>query len=257
MIAKRRRVVFHPSFGQPDLLLPSRPERVFCSPLKIQTLAELGEMDPIIQRFTPYGLGITRILKPEAAVEYHQRTVDVELGTDVLASTRKSFERLQQTHVAGILNYEPFSVARGYSLADEAARIGLVSAVLPDEELMSFVQARAERAAGFARSPCRRSRPTFQTRWRWDSRPCSTARPSATWAADGRRSRLSEPQARLYQEWIANRRRLTRKVAEMEKISQQAGEILLRDQDPKPAQRARTQRPPTDPSPGTLSGGSS
>jgi 2-(1,2-epoxy-1,2-dihydrophenyl)acetyl-CoA isomerase len=34
--------------------------------------------------------------------------------------------------------------------ADEAARIGLVSAVLPDEELMPFVRTRAERAAGFA-----------------------------------------------------------------------------------------------------------
>jgi 2-(1,2-epoxy-1,2-dihydrophenyl)acetyl-CoA isomerase len=34
--------------------------------------------------------------------------------------------------------------------ADEAARIGLVSAVLPDEELLPFVRGRAERAAGFA-----------------------------------------------------------------------------------------------------------
>jgi len=52
-------------------------------------------------------------------------------------------------------------------------------------------------------------------------------------------ARLTEPQARLYQEWIANRRRLTRTVAEMEKISQQAGEILLRDQDPEPAPHTR------------------
>jgi hypothetical protein len=73
-------------------------------------------MDPIMQRFTPLGLGITRMLKPEAAVEYHQRTVDVELAPEVLESTRKSFERLQQTHIAGILNYELFSVAEGYSL---------------------------------------------------------------------------------------------------------------------------------------------
>lgn len=34
--------------------------------------------------------------------------------------------------------------------ADEAERIGLVSAVLPDEELMPFVRGRAERVAGFA-----------------------------------------------------------------------------------------------------------
>ena len=34
--------------------------------------------------------------------------------------------------------------------AEEALRIGLVSAVLPDGELMSFVRAKAERVAGFA-----------------------------------------------------------------------------------------------------------
>ena len=56
--------------------------------------------------------------------------------------------------------------------------------------------------------------------------------------------RLTEGQARLYQEWIANRRRLTRTIGEMEKLSQQAGEILLRDQDPGPARRARNQHPP-------------
>jgi hypothetical protein len=56
--------------------------------------------------------------------------------------------------------------------------------------------------------------------------------------------RLTEPQARLYQEWIANRRRLTRTIAEMEKLSQQAGEILLRDRDAGPARRAPTQPPP-------------
>jgi hypothetical protein len=40
--------------------------------------------------------------------------------------------------------------------------------------------------------------------------------------------RLSEDQARLYQEWIGNRRRLTKMLAEMEKVSQQAASILLR-----------------------------
>lgn len=44
--------------------------------------------------------------------------------------------------------------------------------------------------------------------------------------------RLTEPEAQLYQEWIANRRRLSRTIAEMEKVSQQAGEILLRDHRP-------------------------
>lgn len=56
--------------------------------------------------------------------------------------------------------------------------------------------------------------------------------------------RLSERQAHLYQEWIANRRRLIRTIAKMEKLSQQAGEILLRDQDSEPARRASNQDPP-------------
>ena len=34
--------------------------------------------------------------------------------------------------------------------ADDAARIGLVSAVLPDDQLLDFVRAKAERVAGFA-----------------------------------------------------------------------------------------------------------
>ena len=41
--------------------------------------------------------------------------------------------------------------------------------------------------------------------------------------------RLNPEQARLYQEWIANRRRLTRTLAEMDKLSQQAAAILLRE----------------------------
>jgi hypothetical protein len=46
--------------------------------------------------------------------------------------------------------------------------------------------------------------------------------------------RLTEPQARLYQEWIANRRRLDGIIAEMEKVGQQAAEILLVQADPRP-----------------------
>ena len=41
--------------------------------------------------------------------------------------------------------------------------------------------------------------------------------------------RLNPEQARLYQEWIANRRRITRTLAEMDKVSQQAATILLRE----------------------------
>jgi hypothetical protein len=41
--------------------------------------------------------------------------------------------------------------------------------------------------------------------------------------------RLNPEQARLYQEWIANRRGITRTLAEMDKVSQQAAIILLRE----------------------------
>lgn len=40
--------------------------------------------------------------------------------------------------------------------------------------------------------------------------------------------RLTEAEANLYREWIANRRQLERIVSEMERISAAAGEILLR-----------------------------
>lgn len=41
--------------------------------------------------------------------------------------------------------------------------------------------------------------------------------------------RLNEEQAGLYQEWIANRRRITMTLAKMDKVSQQAAAILLHE----------------------------
>ena len=41
--------------------------------------------------------------------------------------------------------------------------------------------------------------------------------------------RLTEDQARLYQQWIANRRRIDQLLARMEQVSSRAAEILLRD----------------------------
>jgi hypothetical protein len=43
--------------------------------------------------------------------------------------------------------------------------------------------------------------------------------------------RLTEPQARLYQEWIANRRRLAEIISEMEQVCEQAAEVLLQQAD--------------------------
>ena len=47
--------------------------------------------------------------------------------------------------------------------------------------------------------------------------------------------RLTEPQAALYREWIANRRRLAGIVAEMEKVGEQVAQLLLQQTDPQPA----------------------
>lgn len=43
--------------------------------------------------------------------------------------------------------------------------------------------------------------------------------------------RLTPDQARLYQQWIANRRRIDQLLVQMEQVSAQATEILLRDAD--------------------------
>lgn len=49
--------------------------------------------------------------------------------------------------------------------------------------------------------------------------------------------RLNERQAALYQQWIANRRRLAAILAEIERVGDEAAEILLREVDLKPARR--------------------
>jgi hypothetical protein len=52
--------------------------------------------------------------------------------------------------------------------------------------------------------------------------------------------RLNEPEAELYRQWIANRRRLEQIVAQMETLSATAGEILLRQAaHPKRPSRAK------------------
>ncbi|MGH9920123.1 MAG: DUF6788 family protein [Nitrososphaerales archaeon] len=51
--------------------------------------------------------------------------------------------------------------------------------------------------------------------------------------------RLTEAQAELYEKWIANRRLLKRIVEEMEEVSAEAGEILLRQAAEGPANTGR------------------
>ncbi len=52
--------------------------------------------------------------------------------------------------------------------------------------------------------------------------------------------RLTEPQAALYQEWIANRRRLAGIITQMEKISERAAELLLERAGPQTGKKAST-----------------
>ena len=52
--------------------------------------------------------------------------------------------------------------------------------------------------------------------------------------------RLTARQAALYQEWIANHRRLRRIIAQMEKTSEQAAELLLAGADPQTSRKAST-----------------
>lgn len=53
--------------------------------------------------------------------------------------------------------------------------------------------------------------------------------------------RLTEAEAELYQDWIANRRRIEQFIAQMEQISATAGELLLHQAAPaRPARPARS-----------------
>ena len=52
--------------------------------------------------------------------------------------------------------------------------------------------------------------------------------------------RLTQDQARIYQQWIANRRRIDQLLARMEELSSQAAEILLHDAEPTHPRSAHT-----------------
>jgi hypothetical protein len=77
-----------------------------------RTLEDLQRQDERTQRITPFGLGMTHMLTPEATVAYLQ---DVLAGTDLVEavpeSTRLSFERVRTTFIYGALDYDLFTVA--------------------------------------------------------------------------------------------------------------------------------------------------
>jgi hypothetical protein len=49
--------------------------------------------------------------------------------------------------------------------------------------------------------------------------------------------RITAEQAAIYKEWIANRRRALRIITEIERISREAGEIVLEEESSEPAPR--------------------
>jgi hypothetical protein len=74
--------------------------------------------------------------------------------------------------------------------------------------------------------------------WQWSYRPAGGKTISR---------QLNERQALLYQEWIANRRRLLAVVAEMEDVSRRAGELLLSESQPQSPASTEPVRPPGSP----------
>lgn len=105
-------------------------------------------------------------------------------------------------------------------------------------------------ACGKAGCRCQSDPPTLHgPYWQW-----STAVGGKTISR-----RITEKEATLYKEWVANRRRALRILTEIEEISQKAGEILLREDTQPPTRQPRQPRTPhnqKDSTP-TLSGGSS
>ncbi|USX56232.1 hypothetical protein [Lentzea sp. HUAS12] len=62
--------------------------------------------------FTPYGLGITHTLTPEAALEYQQDVLaSTDLADAVAHGTKASFDRARKAFEYGVLDYEFFTMA--------------------------------------------------------------------------------------------------------------------------------------------------
>lgn len=80
--------------------------------MTIRKLEDLCKPDERTQHFTPYGLGTTHMLTPEAALEYQQSVLKgTDLVDEVAEGTRLSFERLRILYVYGVLEYEFFTIA--------------------------------------------------------------------------------------------------------------------------------------------------
>ncbi|WP_433261572.1 hypothetical protein ACQPZF_27190 [Actinosynnema sp. CS-041913] len=80
------------------------------------TLEQLRTPDERTQHFTPYGLGITHMLTPEAALAYqHTLLTGTDLVDEVTEGTRLRFERVRTLYLHGVLDYEFFTIAGDYA----------------------------------------------------------------------------------------------------------------------------------------------
>ncbi|QFZ20369.1 hypothetical protein [Saccharothrix syringae] len=77
-----------------------------------RTLEELRAADERTQLFTPFGLGITLRLTPEAALAHQHAMLDgTDLVDEVAEGTRLRFERVRTLYLRGVLDHESFTVA--------------------------------------------------------------------------------------------------------------------------------------------------
>jgi hypothetical protein len=84
--------------------------------MDLDSFDDLVTPDPRSLRFTPMGLSMRGLLKPEDAFRFQKQAVEVPLGPDVPQSTRDSLDRVRLTHIYGVLQYELFTVAYEQSL---------------------------------------------------------------------------------------------------------------------------------------------
>ncbi|MCX2950197.1 hypothetical protein [Lentzea sp. NEAU-D7] len=76
------------------------------------TMEELRAPDERTQHCTPFGLGITHMLTPEAALAYqHTLLTGTDLVDEVAEGTRQHFEALRTLYLYGVLRYEFFTLA--------------------------------------------------------------------------------------------------------------------------------------------------
>lgn len=82
-----------------------------------RSLEELQQVDDRTLRFTPYGLGISRVMTPDGSAQYLQDVVDhLDLAADVAEGTRSSFDRLKTVFVQGLFCYDLFTLVNDHAL---------------------------------------------------------------------------------------------------------------------------------------------